>query len=53
MVDEGNKEDEKTKKADRRSLDRTKIDVLLAELSEYLNFEDVFEIKKQINILNK
>ena len=23
------------------------------ELSEYLNFEDIFEIKKQVNALNK
>jgi hypothetical protein len=30
-------------------LDRKKIDVLLSELSEYLNFEDIFELKKQIN----
>jgi len=29
------------------------VDVLLSELSEYLNFEDIFEIKKQVNALNK
>ena len=26
---------------------------MLNDLSEYLNFEDIFEIKKQVNALNK
>lgn len=44
---------EKDKVAKGKILDRKKIDVLVNELSEYLNFEDIFEIKKQINQLNK
>lgn len=40
-------------KAYTKSLDRKKIDVLVNELSEHLNYEDIYEIKKQINILNK
>jgi hypothetical protein len=35
------------------SLDREKLDQLLAELNQYLNFEDIVEIKKQINLLNR
>jgi len=34
-------------------LDRKKIDALIDELSQNLSFEDIFEIKKQINFLNK
>ena len=38
---------------DSKVLDRKKIDLLVNQLSEYLNYEDIFEIKKQINILNQ
>lgn len=34
-------------------LDRTKIDELIEEMSQNLSFEDIFEIKKQINLLSK
>jgi len=33
-------------------LDREKVDVLLDEFAEYLSYEDLFEIKKQVNLLN-
>lgn len=33
-------------------LDREKVDVLLDELAEHLSYEDLFEIKKQVNLLN-
>lgn len=45
-------EEKKEPKPDSKVLDRKKIDVLVNQLSEYLNYEDIFEIKKQINILN-
>ena len=34
-------------------LDKTKIDDLLEELSSHLSYEDMFEIKKEINFLHK
>lgn len=46
QIEEHEKDEKKKDKKERRALDRAKIDVLLAELSEYLNFEDVYEIKK-------
>lgn len=40
------------KSGERLTLDREKVDVLLDEFSEYLSYEDLFEIKRQINLLN-
>lgn len=34
-------------------LDRQKIDELIEEMSQNLSYEDIFEIKKQINLLSK
>lgn len=34
------------KSGERLTLDREKVDVLLDEFSEYLSYEDLFEIKR-------
>jgi flagellin-specific chaperone FliS len=36
-----------------KKLDRTKVNDLMTELEATLSFEDIFEIKKQINHLSK
>jgi hypothetical protein len=43
---------ETQKSGQKLSLDRQKVDMLLDEISEYLSYEDIYEIKKQINVLN-
>jgi hypothetical protein len=40
------------KSGQKLKLDREKVDVLLDEFAEYLSYEDLFEIKKQVNLLN-